>query len=452
MDCKASKGMSDNKQNIIEKLNIADSFTLAMDDEIRRDGLSGSLCGYALELDKTPDITILSQRIEEFSQQFPLATASLQQQGKHFYWCKRETTPQLFYQHHAPEDQSAQAFQKNTIDQLINHKQTRESTAPIEFHLLISPAKVTFFIRWIHPFCDARGADLILKYLCTADKQQRQLFGKPESKPLVNVQLDKYRWWQKIILLLKGKKYVASIDKLKSIQPYANEKAAQQHRHLIKRLSEAETSTIQQLARKHVGLTGTSLYYIGCLMRALEKMNPEHEGDAYCAPYAFNLRKQRAISPLTSNHVCALFAQAPREIVKDREQLFKHLKQQNMDVIRQKLDYAFLPLMWAGSWLSLQEYGKILRLSSSGQERSSFWFSDIGKLDLAKECFPGAEVSAIFHLCQVTSPPALAFLNCIFKGQLTLSYNFVDPLMTAEQIETLHALVVSELLEQSDSA
>jgi hypothetical protein len=44
-------------------------------------------------------------------------------------------------------------------------------------------------------------------------------------------------------------------------------------------------------------------------MRALHKMNPKQAGEAYCTPYAFNLRKNKALSPLLSNHVAPLFAQ-----------------------------------------------------------------------------------------------------------------------------------------------
>lgn len=439
--------MSPTDQDIIEKLNIADSFTLAMDDEIRRDGLAGSQCGFALELDKTPDIETLKQRIHEFAQRFPVSLASLQQRGKHFYWCKRTSPPQLFFQHVCPQDLAFDDFMKSKIDQFINYKQSREATPPIEFHLLTSSTKSTFFIRWIHPFCDARGTDLILKFLCTDDSTQRQQFGLPVTQPLVNVQLGKYNVWQKLVLLFKGKRYVQQLDQLQSIQPFDSKSAANHLNLAVHKLTESQTQQVMTQARKQVGLTGTSLYYIGCLMRALDKLNPDTNGEAYCAPYAFNLRKQRAKTPITGNHVCALFAQTPREIVKDRAKLFNFLKQQNMDVIRKQLDYAFLPLMWAGTWLSLPEYGKILRLSSSGKERSSFWFSDIGKLDIPVQSFPGAEITSVFHVCQVTSPPGLAFLSCIFQDQLTLSYNFVEPLTNPDQIEKLHQLMLLELLE-----
>jgi NRPS condensation-like uncharacterized protein len=435
--------------DILEVLNPADSFTLAMDEEIRKEGLSGSYGCFALELSNTPDIETLQQRINELSQRFPVLLASLQQRGRRFYWCKRKQAPQLFFQHPCPENQSEEDFQQKKINQIVNHKQTRESTTPIEFHLLTGPTKNTFFTRFIHPVCDARGADLILKFLCTEDPEQRQKFGFPESKPLVNLQLDKYPWWKKISLLIKGKRYIEKLDGLQSIQPFNTSQAPQCLNYTIKRLTKNQTELVTQLARKQVGLTGTSLYYIGCLMRALEKMNPENEGAAYCAPYAFNLRKQRVLTPMTGNHVCALFAQAPRDCVKDRQKLFTHLKQQNTDVIRQQQDYAFLPLMWAGSWLSLEEYGKILRLSNTGTERSSFWFSDIGRLDIPAHSFPGAEINHVFHVCQVTTPPGLAFLSCIYQNQLTLSYNFVEPLTNPEQIEKIHQLVLAELLGET---
>ncbi len=440
--------MSEPSQDILAALNIADSFTLAMDEEIRQEGMAGSLCGIALALNQTPDINMLQQRIDKFGQQFPVALASLQQRGKRYFWCKRETPrPTLFYQHTNLETVSDLSFIKDTILGLINDRQARETIAPIEFHLISDSAQTSFFIRWIHPFCDAKGIDLILKYLCTEDTT---IFEQPEAKPLVNQQLDKYPWWKKILLLLKGKRYIASIDKLESIQPFKMDKQPQQLNYATYKLNLEQTDHVIKQARKQVGLTGTSLYYIGSLMRALDKMNPDSKGEAYCSPYAFNLRKQRAITPVIANHVCALFSQASREMVQDREKLFAHLKQQNIDVIRQQLDYAFLPLMWAGSWLSLDEYGKILRLSSSGKERSSFWFSDVGKLDIPEHSFPGAEITDLSHLCQVTTPPALAFLCCIYQNQLTLSYNFVEPLTNSEEIARLHQLIVTELLGEAE--
>jgi hypothetical protein len=443
--------MREKNPDIIEMLNPCDSFTLAMDEEIRKDGLSGSYGCFALELNGLLDIEALQQRIAEFSQRFPTSTASLQQHGRRFFWCKRAITPQLFFQHIITQKQSESDFLQQKIDQIINHKQERELINPIEFHLISGPTKQIFFTRWIHPFCDAKGIDLIIHFLSTDDAEQRLKMGQESGKALFYQQLKKYTFLQKLCLLLKAKRYMNRLDSLKSIQAFDSPNTSQRLNYSIQRLKASETELVLKQARKQVGLTGTSLYFIGCLMRALDKLNPENQGDAYCSPYAFNLRKQRVLTPITGNHVCALFAQAPREIVKDRNKLFIHLKQQNINVIRQQLDYAFLPLMWTGSWLSLDEYGKTLRLSfGSEKERSSFWFSDIGRLDINTDNqFLGATIKDVFHICQVTSPPALAFLSCIFNGRLTLSYNFVEPHANPEQIKTLHQFVLAELLAEN---
>jgi hypothetical protein len=40
----------------------------------------------------------------------------------------------------------------------------------------------------------------------------------------------------------------------------------------------------------------------------------------------------------------------------------------------------------------------------------------------------------------------IAFLSCQFNQQLTLSYNFIEPLFTEQWIEALHKNMLEELL------
>lgn len=439
--------MSTATEDIIQILNPSDSFTLAMDELIRQEHMPGSLCGFAFELSSAPDVAAIELRINEFGEHFPLVFASLQQRGKRYFWCQRKHRQPLFHRHSAANTSNEADFHKQTVLDLLNHQQDRESIAPLEFHLIQSARQNTFLLRWIHPICDAKGADLILKYLCTDDPEQRQRFDLPRLEPLVNTQLAKYKWWQKIGLFIKAKRYIGQMDRLQSIIHADTSKNPERLNYQTYTLNLEHTKSINQRCLQQVGLTGTSLYYIGCFMRALHRMNPEQPGDAYCTPYAFNLRKNKALSPLLGNHVAPLFAQAPKSVLNDRAALFQHLKQQKIHAIKEKLDYAFLPLMWAASWLSLEKHGEQLRKSMHTKtERNSFWFSDIGHVDLSNASFFNTEITKIYHLCQISSPPALAFLSCQFNQQLTLSYNFIEPLFTEEQIETLHNNVLEELL------
>ena len=175
----ATQSMSTATDDIIQILNPSDCFTLAMDEEIRQENMPGSQCGFALELTSPPDASAIEQRIHEFGNRFPLIFASLQQRGKRFFWCQREQKHPLFHQHIASDKISEDDFHKQTALKLLNHRQARETVPPIEFHLIQSANKNTFLMRWIHPFCDAKGADLILKYLCTDNAEQRLKFDLP---------------------------------------------------------------------------------------------------------------------------------------------------------------------------------------------------------------------------------------------------------------------------------
>lgn len=443
--------MSRGSSDIIQPLNPADCFTLAMDEQIRLENMPGSLCGFALELDKIPDIQWLSERIEALTRHFPVVLSSLQQHGRRFYWCRRQHPGQIFFQHYLPAASSADPLLDFIRSNINSPAASRESINPLEFHLLSDGRQHIFFMRWLHPLCDARGADLILKYLNTSDRGQQQLFASPDvEEALVNVRLRKFSLWQKIKLFVKAKRHIEELDRYRSIVPVQRRQAPERLNFVTRRFSPEQTQTINKLARRQTGLTGTSLYYIGCLMRALDSISPQPEGDAYCVPYAFNLRKQKALTPVLGNHICPLFAQVPKQLLTDRQQLFQHLKKQNALVIRQQLDYAFLPVMWAASWLSLRKHGEQLRKSyRHGTERSSFWFSDIGQPDGAAEDFCQAGVTGMFHICQISSPPALALLTCQYKQQLTLTYNFIEPLYDEAWLDTLHSAMKRELLDEN---
>ena len=148
-----------------------------------------------------------------------------------------------------------------------------------------------------------------------------------------------------------------------------------------------------------------------------------------------------------ANHVSCLFARATREQAKERRVLLQHLLAQNRQVIAEELDYAYLPSMWLGQWLSPVRYAKLLRKQHSGGELSSLWFSDVGELRWGSSDFLGAQVAGMFHLCWMTLPPGLALLVGQMNGQLTLSYSYLHPAVDEAWLERLIAHMDAELLE-----
>jgi hypothetical protein len=183
------------------------------------------------------------------------------------------------------------------------------------------------------------------------------------------------------------------------------------------------------------------------MMRALQSVDGVNTSDAYCVPYAMNLRKRKALFPIFGNQVSFLFAQADRGVVQSRTALFEHLREQNKQAIKQGLDRAMLPLMQAGSWLSLEKYGDIVRKAPDGRERSSFWFSYTGSMDPEPSSIEGCKINNMHQFSQVTAPPSLGLLVSNFQGKLTLSFNYVSNHFDSAWLASLLEKMASELLE-----
>jgi hypothetical protein len=106
-----------------------------------------------------------------------------------------------------------------------------------------------------------------------------------------------------------------------------------------------------------------------------------------------------------------------------------------------------LPLMQAGSWLSLDKYGCIVRNSPSQRERSSFWFSYTGDMEPAPAVIAGCRVRSMYQVSQVTTPPGLGLLVSSFQGRLVLSYNYINNQVQTDWLERLAQAMTAELLD-----
>lgn len=293
---------------------------------------------------------------------------------------------------------------------------------------------------------DAGGVKRVFDFLM-ADEHQRRRYQQGEVA-LVAQKLAAWSWGRKLRLLWRGKRHNDWIDRLDSSLPVASPEAAAPRRlnPLYFTLTEQETQVLTKTAHRRVGLGAQSLYLIGCLMRALEGTGPALRKDAWCIPYAFNLRQGCARVPVTGNQVSVLFAQAPHAVVADRNRLFDHLRRQYTDTVYRELDQAYLPLMWLGRWLSLERYGQILRRQKSGGERSSAWFSYVGEIRFLYPDFLGAPIEAVRHFCFVTAPPSLAVLFSRFNGRLSFAINYLEPDLDPAWIARFQDHLRAELL------
>ncbi|MGZ8217408.1 hypothetical protein [Methylomagnum sp.] len=422
--------------------NPADYFTYVLDQEIRAAGMPGGYCGFALDLDAPPDLERLRERLAQLAERFPVATARLERRGKRYGWHATGHALEL-ERHDCPPGEEPETFSRRKVADLVSRPASLETDPPLSAHWLAHGEGGTFALRWVHPLLDARGVKIVLDFLNSDDPERFR-----ESPPLIPQKLAEWGFWKSARLALKAKRHNGQGNRLDSCLPTLAETGPQSLGLWVRRYTPEESAQIAKLALRYTGLAGKSLYYIGCLMRAMELAGPPAAKAGYCFPYAFNLRRQNAPTPMFGNHVGCLFAQATREQVQDRDGLFAHLLAQHQRVVREELDYAYLPLMWLGQWLSPGRYAKLLRQQRSGGELSSGWFSDIGDMRFGSGGFLGARPVGMYHLTWMTLPPGLALLVGQMDGRLTLSYNALRPAVDGAWLARVMGIMDAELLEK----
>jgi len=420
---------------MLTALNTADHFTLMMDHEIRKSGLAGNFCALVFELDKKLAPESLAMKEKSFLQRFPEANVRLKQQGRRYFWQPYTQNSSIFFAHQAKHKESAQQI----LQSIMNTEVSPTNAAPVTFHLINMPTGSFFLLRWFHPICDAKGAELIMHYFLHDNEMPPQ-----GQSPFIQLS-NKWSFWKKLGMMYKAKKYIGQLDQTSSSLPKIQDTPADKLDFKLLHFDADTSKCIMRNAMKEAGMTGTSLYFIGCLMRALEKTGCQ-ENDGFCVPYAMNMRKRKALFPLFGNQVSFLFAQATMQHVRDRKLLFKSLREQHKTTIRTGLDQALVPLMWAGSWLPLEKYGGIIRNTPQGEERSSFWFSYTGEPDPQVSAISDANVKTMFQLSQVTSAPSLGMLVSQYSGEITLSFNYVANQIQSEWLNTVMENLSKELI------
>lgn len=428
---------------VSEKLNPADHFTLMMDHEIRASGLAGNFCGVVLELDGVPDRELVAQRCRQFGRRFPRAVARLKRQGRQYAWTVDGAANVPFHFHKLAAPDAPERTREQLLLEILNRPTPALEAPPAELHLVEDSGKSALLLRWFHPACDARGAELLLHHLFQPDTST-----PPAAQATLETLLSKWHFWEKAKLAYKAVGNIRRLDAQSSILPEASAPSTPRLGLRRVNLDREQSARVMSQAVRQTGMMGISLYFIGCLMRALDQAGNSSTGDAYCIPYAMNFRKSKSLYPVFGNQVSFLFAQAGRQLVKSREALFSHLREQNKQAIKNRQDYAMLPLMQLGSWLTLQKHGAIVRQSPHGRERSSAWFSYTGDMYPAPSQVAGCAVTGVYQLSPVTLPPALGLLASRFDGRIMLSYNFIDGCFSDDWLDALTRSVTTELLGQ----
>ena len=150
---------------MFQRLNPADYFTLMMDHEIRRSGLVGNFCGFALELKGIPDTAEIERRCQDLSDRFPEAVARLQRQGRRYAWNLTTNESIPFEVFETKILQNGTSNRDGIISTILNRGFDLSEAPPVEIYLVRDVDDSLLVLRWFHPAFDAKGTELLLYHL-----------------------------------------------------------------------------------------------------------------------------------------------------------------------------------------------------------------------------------------------------------------------------------------------
>lgn len=432
-------------QGVTRKLNPADFHTLALDYEAKRDDLAGHYCMAVLELSGTLQTSVLQQRFQQLLDAIPWLQARLVARTFGYQWQLRDdSVPAFFEQPLDTESSQTEGVHESLANLLVS----RDLVAPVSLHVLRGTDNSLLALRWHHPLLDALGAELLLKALVSSRPVAESAEQEERCVAPVDNLLARSSWWSALRAVWGAQRSFVRLDRQVSSQLMTG--TLDSHTPGCSRLQldlEESTNALQE-ARRTIGMTGTALYFMGCLLRALEQTGLASPGEAFFVPYAVNLRRRGAPGPMLGNQVSFLFATAPLEVVRDRARLFSWLREQNHGSLRERLPFNFVPFMKVTSLLPLGVYSRLVRYRFPGHERASFWFSYTGEFQIPSDDVFGCSVTGYSQLSAVTAPPGFAVLVNQFQGRLSFVINYAREAFDSEWIETLRARLRSEVLNE----
>lgn len=435
-------------------LTGGDYFLLALDHQMRKAGLDGSICRLVLELDGPLETGRLHSAVgagplaarmagARMCLRFPFALPRWRIADK------RTVLP--VNEHTASGTETLESpFPPGAAEPAL-----RPARPPgLALGVVSGPAGPTrVILSWHHALMDAQGSELLMEHLdrgsapegpSTAD---RLLGGGDLSKPRMlrgwRHLPDRLRFARRSLFLVDetGSPPIASL-----VDPNCVPESAENCLQLIE-FTEDETRRIDEAAdRAGTGLC-RSLFGLAASMRAVRRVCIHRGQDpgALVVPVPQNRRRCGAAGPTLSNHVTFLFYRLEPDELDVMPRAVESLKRQMISQMRDRLPESFAVAMDLFRRMPLWAYSRMLRGPTRGHMASLF-FSDTGENFPDMETFLGCRISRIAHLAPVSASPGVGVVVGRFRHRSYVVVSWVEGCLTAREQEIMTESIREDLL------
>jgi hypothetical protein len=297
---------------------------------------------------------------------------------------------------------------------------------------------------WHHVLMDAHGGEMFVRYLGAAH---------PEI-PLDWLADDVVKLPLKVRANIASemKQFLFNVAQLPVLSLYKKMSVTPQARYCTLSFTPQQMSSINNRARQlHAGFMA-SAFYLAATANAVaqvQKQRGDTSGDVL-VPIPLDRRKRGAYGPILGNQVSFLFYRIPNRVLQDVSACTSELIEQMKSLMRTDNPGHYTVMLDFLRRMPGFFYRRMLKAPTKGL-MASFFYSDTGDSLQHFDKLFGQPVSAAIHYPPNLYPPGMTFIFSRFQGALQLTLGYMEPVITAAEVELLLSRLADTLLGEKAS-
>lgn len=415
---------------------------------MRRFGLPGNVCRVAVRLGAGMDADRLRHQVESSPVFDWLSRLKIQRPWRLFppIWQAIGTRQCFFEQHAAPDRGTPSPEWPNRVYERELHAAVGPALA---FDLTARPDGThELILSWNHSLLDARGAELILRHLHSAQNGDAAAFLEVLIRP-GQEQAGFLKWWNSMGKARRSLPWLKESGRapLFSLADSLPQGAKCRNRMRILTFSKDETTQMGTRCQQLNAAFRRSHFYMAASLRAVHAVALRRGGAdrAYLIPVPHDTRKRGAKGPVFSNHLSILFYRIEAGIADNPGAVVEELTRQMMEQIRTEFPSNAMSALEMFKPLPLGPYLYQLGKPSRGAF-ASFCFSDSGETCAGFQDIMGAPIESVLHYVPTWRPPGLTILFWSFNGKPHALLSYTEDCVSESEADLLERTLRSCLI------
>jgi hypothetical protein len=302
-------------------------------------------------------------------------------------------------------------------------------------------SKVVF--TWHHALMDAHGGELFVRYLGAVNTiKQLDWIADEAAKFPLKIRAN---------IASEMKEFLYNTAQLPLMSLYKKSAGKSQARYRVLTFTPQQTLAINSRAGQLNAGFLVSAFYLAATANAVSYVQKQRDADNgdMLVPIPLDRRKRGALGPVLGNQVSFLFYRIPNAVLNDISACTSELIEQMKSLMRSENPSHYTIMLDFLRRMPGFIYRRMLQAPTKGL-MASFFYSDTGDSLQDFDAVFGQPVRGAIHYPPNMYPPGMTFIFSRFQGALQLTLGYMEPDVSAAEVDLLLASVRTALLGDLD--